>query len=260
MKKFFSYCWHSISSFDFYKKAVTFRMAEVFKYLFMLLLVLSLFVSAGISFRMTKVFNELADWAIKTLPAIDITNGKVSTDAQMPFKVTEKGMEIIIDTTGQTVSIVEEAERGILVTKDKLIYKQSKTQINTYELSNIKKLSLNKITIEKWKKISSKIFFPLCFAAVFIYYVIAKALQLLFFSLLPLAVCGAKNIKLKYSEIFKITVFALTLPFFVASMVELFFFRVMFFPILFAIIYSVYLTKAALVCGKTDKPTEMRSL
>lgn len=260
MKKIFSYFWQSISSFDFYKKALTFRMAEVFKYLVLLLLVFSLLISGGVTFRMTKVFGDLADWAIKNLPAIDITDGKVSVDAQMPFKIREKGMELILDTTGQTTFISEETEQGILLTKDKLIYKQSKNQINTYELSNVKKLSLNRTSIENWKRISLRIFFPLCFAAVFIYYVIAKTLQLLFFSLLPLAVCGIRNIKLRYSEIFKITVFALTLPFFIASILEVFLFKVMFFPIVFTVIYTVYLTKASLVCWKINKSTQGVSL
>ncbi len=248
MKNFFSFFWQSISNFDFYKKVINFKTATVFKYLLILLFIASILISLGVSKKVHDFVNEAGDWVIMNLPVIVIIDGVVSVDAKMPIIIKKENFEIIIDTTGQTSSIDESVKQGMLLTKHKLTYKQSQTQTNTYELSKIKELILDKNTINRWKKNAFRIAFPLIFVASFIYYAIAKTLQILLFSFLPFVISGAKGLKLKYSQIFKIAAFSLTLPFILAAIVEVFLFRVRFFPILFILIYSVYLVKGTLAC------------
>ncbi len=248
MKNFFSFFWQSISNFNFYKKVINFKAAIVFKYLLILLFIASILISLGVSRKVHEFVNETGDWAIMNLPVIAITDGVVSVDTKMPFEIKKENFEIIIDTTGQTSSIDESAKQGILLTKHKLIYKQSQTQTNTYELSKIKELTLDINTINRWKKNAFRVSFPLIFVASFIYYAIAKTLQILLFSLLPFIISGAKNLELKYSQIFKISAFSLTLPFILAAATEAFAFRIRFFFILFILIYAVYLIKGTVAC------------
>lgn len=248
MKNFLSFFWQSISDFNFYKKVINFKGVTVFKYLLILLFIASILISLGVSKKMHGVVNEAGGWAIENLPVIVITDGIVSVDTHMPFRIKKEDFEIIIDTTGKTSSIDESAKQGILLTKHKLIYKQSETQTNTYELSKVKKLILDEETIERWKKNAFRAAFPLIFIASFVYYAIAKTFQILLFSLLPLIISGAKNLELKYPQIFKISAFSLTLPFMLAAVVEVFFFKVKFFYILFVLIYAVYLIKGTLAC------------
>jgi len=248
MKNFFSFFWQSISDFDFYKKVINFKAAIIFKYLLILLFIASILISLGVSRKVGEFVNETGDWAIMNLPVIIITDGIVSVDAQMPFEIKKENFEIIIDTTGQTISIDESVKQGLLLTKHKLIYKQSETQTNAYELSKIKTLILDKDTINRWKKNAFRVSFPLIFIACFIYYAITKTIQILLFSLLPFMISGAKNLELKYPQVFKISAFGLTLPFILAAVVEAFLIKVRFFFILFILIYAVYVVKGALAC------------
>jgi hypothetical protein len=252
MKNFFSLFWQSISDFDFYKRVINFSPSAVFKYFLILLFILCLSISLGLSFKANKFIMQLSNWAVESLPAIYIDSGVVNVDAQMPFVTEKDNLKIIIDTTGQTLSIGESVKRGILLTDRQLIYKQSDFETNAYDLSGIKKFTLNKESIERLKKNAFRIAFPLIFLAHFIYYALAKTLQILLFSLLPLVVSGAKNMGLKYNQVFKISVFALTLPFALAALAEVFSLKVKFFYVLFVFVYSVYLAKGTLACRQRN--------
>jgi len=253
MKNFFSFFWQSISNFDFYKKVVNFRPAAVFKYLLILLFIAAILLSFGISKKVHKFVNETGDWAINNLPDIVITNGIVDVNAKMPFKVKKENFEIIIDTTGKTSSLDAAVKQGLLLTKNQLIYKQSEAQTNTYELAKIKNLVLDEQTINRWKKTAFRSVFPLIFAASFLYYAAAKAFQILFFGFLPFIISRVKKRELKYSQALRISAFGLTLPFSLAVIVEIFFFRVRFFAILFILIYAVYLVKGTIAnCAKEE--------
>jgi hypothetical protein len=252
MKNFFSYFWQSISDFNFYRKIINFDLPTVFKYLLILLFVATIFISLGASVRITKFVNKTGDWAIENLPTIHISDGIVSVNTEEPFRIEKDGFVIIIDTTGKILSIDKSIEQGVLLTRDKLIYKQSKTQTNTYELSNIKELILDEKTINRWQKNAFRVIFPLIFITSFVYYTLAKTLQILFFSFLPLMISGSKNLELKYPQIFKISVFSLTLPFALATMIEVFYFKVKLFPFLFIFIYAVYLVKGTLACQEAQ--------
>ncbi|MFH1855987.1 MAG: DUF1189 domain-containing protein [Candidatus Omnitrophota bacterium] len=248
MKNFFSYFWQSISDFNFYKKVVTFKFSTAVKYFVTLLLICILLISVGLSLRVKPIFNSLADWAMGNLPSINIQDGKASVDARMPFVIKKGNVVVILDTTGETISIDDSIKQGVLLTANKLIYKQSDIQTNTYELAKIKNLTIDKATIVKWKKGFLKAFFPFICIMSLIYYPLAKIVQVLFFSLIPLMLNNIRNLKLKYVDILKISIFALTLPLAIAAIVEIVFFKVKLFAVLFTLIYAVYLVRGTMIC------------
>lgn len=248
VSSFFVLLWQTISDFSFYKRIAGFKFSTVIKYFLTLLLLICLMFSLVTTLRVNKVVKENAVWAVKNLPQIEITNGIVSAQTDMPFKLKKNNFEIIIDTTGQTLSLDESSACGILLTKNTLIYKQSSFQTNSYDLKNIKKFTLNKKTIISWQKNAYKIIFPALLISSSLYYISTKTLQILFFSLFPLMVSRIKKILLTYSQILKISVFAVTVPFIFSSLIELFLFHNKFFSVLFVFIYAFYLIKGILAC------------
>ena len=246
MNNFFSFLFKSITDFNFYKKAANFKLSIIIKYVLMLVVLASLLVSLGVSLRINKIAKEAGDWTLENLPIITIIDGKASVEAEMPFRIKKEDFEIVIDTTGQVTSLDESVEEGLLLTKDKLYVKQSKVQTNTYDLAQIEELRLDKKTIEGWQKRAVRVLFPIIFIGSFIYYSIAKTLQILFFSIVPLIISGVKNMELKFRQCSKIAAFALSLPFIMASLIEFFYFRVRYFPILFILVYFIFLIRGTL--------------
>ncbi len=141
----------------FYKKAVYGACGGAVKYLFLLVLLVSLVLSTYFIFSWRigtlkflkeekgNLQNILKEW---TVP-ITIKDGKVSADVEQPY-IKEFGPEgkppdfvFIIDTKGGVTSL-EGYRQGILLTENSLIL-QTQEQTETESEKNIKKWDLSKI-------------------------------------------------------------------------------------------------------------------
>ena len=94
---------------------------------------------------------EEAPKLVAQVPAITISHGKVSTDADEPCHIRdpETGKVIaIIDTTGQVTSL-DETDALALLTQDRLLIKKEH-ETTVYDLSTVESFSVDGPTIDVW--------------------------------------------------------------------------------------------------------------
>ena len=239
--KFFINLWRSVTNFRFYKEIAFQRISKsigyFFLFIFLITLVLSMKFSTVLIQGMGEVSKELGD----RLPEIRIENGVVSTDVQEPFVIEEKDFIFIIDTTGKKTTIDPSYKQGMLLTKNKLIHKQSEIETREYDLSKIKSFTVNKEATERWRKALSRFAFPILLISLFPYFVGVKLIQILLFSLIALIVNTATKASLKYENLFNISLFALTPPVLLATIFNLAGLKVPLFGLLYVAIYIVFL-------------------
>lgn len=239
--KFFINLWRSATNFRFYKEiafqGVSKNMGYFFLFIFLITLVLSMKFSTALIQGMGEVSREIGD----KLPEIRIENGIVSTDAQEPFVIEEKNFIFIIDTSGKTITIDPSCKQGILLTKNKLINKQSEFETREYDLSKIKSFTLNKEAMERWRKVFSRFALPILLVSLYPYYTVVKLIQILLFSLIALIVNTATKTNLKYENLFNISLFALTPPVLLATIFTLAGLKIPLIWLLYIVVYIVFI-------------------
>ena len=246
--KFFINLWRSVTSFRFYKEVASQKVSKsigyFFLFIFLITLVLSMKRSTALIQGMDEVSKELRD----RLPEIRIEDGTVSTDAQEPFIIEEKDFIFIIDTTEKITTVDPSYKQGILLTRNKLIHRQSEIETREYDLSKIKSFTVNREAMERWRKASSRFAFPFLVAILFPYYIVVKLIHILLFSLVALIVNAVTKANLKYENLFNISLFALTPPVLLATIFTLVGFRIPFFGLLYVAIYIFFLIRGIRGC------------
>ncbi|MCK4649010.1 DUF1189 family protein, partial [bacterium] len=112
----------------------------------------------------------------------------------------------------------------------------------------IKSFTVNKAAMERWRKTFSRFAFPLLLVCLFLYFVVVKLIQILFFSLIALVMNATTKANLKYENLFNISLFALTPPVLLSTIFTLVGFRIPFFGFLYVAIYIVFLTGGVRSC------------
>lgn len=247
MKAFLNDIRRSIADFTFYREVKGSPVSRAMKYLLGILLVITVLLSIRITADIHKGLGIAADWVGKNLPVITITDGIASIDRQEPFKLEEGGYVLIIDVTGVTTNI-DSYEKGILLIKDKVIYKEGPAKTETYSLAGVKSLKIDADFMKALQKSMPLILSPFILVGVYIYFIIAKLLQVLIFSLVSLLVSSITRCELSYPQIFSIGIFALTPSMVIGAAIPLIGVTVPAFGILYSGIYVIMLIMAIMNC------------
>lgn len=250
--KFFINLWRSATSFRFYKEIAFQKVSKSIGYFFLFILLITLVLSMKRSTALIQGMDEVSKELGDKLPEIRIEDGVVSTDAQEPFVIEEKDFIFIIDTTGKITTVDPSYKQGILLTKNKLIHRQSEIETREYDLSKIKSFTVNKEAMERWKKTFSRFAFPILLVSLFPYFTIAKLIHILLFSLIALIVNTATKANLKYENLFNISLFALTPPVLLATIFNLAGFKIppLWSVFLYTVVYIIFLTGGVRSCRK----------
>ena len=239
--KFFINLWRSVTSFRFYKEIAFQKVSKSIGYFFLFILLITLVLSMKRSTALIQGMDEVSKELGDKLPEIRIEDGVVSTDAQEPFVIEEKNFIFIIDTTGKITTVDPSYKQGILLTKNKLIHRQSEIETREYDLSKIKFFTVNKAAMERWRKTFSRFAFPILLVSLFPYFVVVKLIQILLFSLMALVMNTATKANLKYENLFNISLFALTPPVLLATIFNLAGLKIPLFGLFYIAIYIVFL-------------------
>jgi hypothetical protein len=145
----------------------------------------------------------------KNLPVIDIKDGVASVDVEQPYKITQEDFAMIIDTTGKTTSL-DGYKKGILLMKDKVIYKDSEAKTEIYSIADVKALRIDENFMNAIRKNAVWIIFPFMLLGIYLYFIAARFLQILVFSLITIFASAVTKIQLTYKQIFNIGAYAIT--------------------------------------------------
>lgn len=253
---FFKKVKFSITNFGFYKNVLKESIDNAFTYLFLLALLMSVLVMIKPMINITKGFNEMQVYIQKEVTDFSFANGELKMSGKMPVILHKNDSEIfIIDTTGRTnKNILDNYKEGVLITKNKIYNKENQIKIEEYDLSKAGKFKFTKKDLLRWlgKPIIIAIadIFILVFAVTFM--ILGKFISVFFSSLLGLIIKWIKNIKIEYSDLYKLVIYALTLPIILATLQEISGFKLPYAGLIYNTIFAVYLWKAM------DKLTQKR--
>jgi hypothetical protein len=252
-KGFFASIPQSCMNFGFYKQAANQPIKKALIYIFLILLIAAVLMSIGNIIRVNKFIDEGKDWALKNVPEIRIVNGKIQVDVPQPFTVwKDENFIFLIDTTGQYTSIDTIYKAGALLTQTKLIMKQDELRTQQYELSQFPNVTVNKDSITRWSKLGQTIIWIILPIGTYFYLLFTKWFQIMLFSLFTLSLNSSMKTNLKYPQLLKLGIYALTAPIILDIIYSLVGRPNSIFIWIYITVYVIYLTMAV----KHQKPLE----
>lgn len=229
----------------FYKNLIDFKIYRYFRKetmgsAFLYLLLITLIFGGILTGKTVHSYNTGISKVITTfndkVPDFTLENGQLSVDADMPIKNVSGNDIMIIDTTNSTSeSILDNYASGILLTNDKMIQKKVGSQITVTQFSSFGNLKITKTMLKsyipflKLVAIGIAIFEP-------IWFYIAKLFSALLISLIGLIINAAMDTKLGYGNIYKFSIYSLTVSIIIKTIIQFFNISV---PFFFLIYYGI---------------------
>ncbi len=247
MKTFFEEIWRAISDFKFYKEVKNFPAGKSIRYILSVVFLITLALTVRYSYGIGKGVNIAADWMKKNLPVIEVKDGVAIVDAEQPYKIMQDDLTVILDTTGKTTSL-NGCKKGILLMKDKVMYKESEAKTEIYNLADVKTLKIDENFMNSIRKNAVWIVFPFMLAGVYLYLVIARFLQILAFSPITIFVSAVTKIQLTYRQIFNIGAYAATASMLLGGAAALLMRIIPGMAWVYCGLYAAYLTMGLLNC------------
>mgnify|MGYP000849542722 CR=1 FL=1 len=255
---FFVQMRESVIDFKFYRSIKDNKFSKSFVYLLLLFLIIYFINGTRTYIGIRIAMEELASNLNANVPEFRLENGEFSFKGDMPYYISSSTNEtFVIDTTGQvTERVLEGAETGILVTKDK----RNEIETREFSLSELKSVTLDKSDIlEFMPKLSWIVFIFIAFG--FIFVLGWKLLNAVILALLGLFANAVFKGRLKFGNLLNISIYALTLPLLVQLAVNLYGYPIPRFWMIYWVISILYVVLGIKNCidEPEDAPGENRS-
>lgn len=245
MKQFFEEIWKAISDLKFYKEVKNFPVGKSIKYILSIVFLISLVLTIRYSYGIGKGLDIALEWMKKNLPVIEIKDGTAAVIAEQPYKIVQDDFVVILDTTGKTTSL-DGHKKGMLLMKDKVIYKESESKTEIYSLAEVKALRIDENFMNAIRKNAVWIMFPFLLLGIYLYLIVARFIQILIFSLITIFASAVTKIQLTYSQIFNIGAYAITASMFFGAVAALFLRVIPGVGWVYCGVYAAYLTAGLL--------------
>lgn len=202
----------SFFSKELYREVGLYWKGVGFAYLLLLLAICWIPTMVKIHLGFSDFINNEAPAVVKQVPEITITDGEVSIEEPQPYyiKAPENGDVIaVIDTTG-TIESLEDANAICLLTKTNIIWRQSKFETRTFDLSQVKNFALDSDRIMGWLHIARKFLvitiYPFALLGSYVY----RIVQALIYAAIGLLFASWCRVSLTYAALIRLAVVAVT--------------------------------------------------
>lgn len=183
-----------------------------FLYLLLLLAICWIPILFKMHSTVSRFIENEAPRIVRQVPTITISKGEVSTDVEMPYFIVNPDNDkpmVIIDTTGQYVSL-KDTEARVLITGTELIIEKNPTETRVFDLSEIDHLIVDRKTVYKWvdvfKRWFSVLLYPFLVLASYGY----RMVQALLYAGIGIGIASRLNISLDYQALLSIAIIANT--------------------------------------------------
>ncbi len=264
----------SILNFDGYQDLAAEKISKTILYIVLLVIIFSFIISFMFGYQFYKFINKTKEYIDNNISEIKYENYELEVSHKNNQQMLEIDsntlgqVKIIINTSLEDENIIDEninkiklQENGILILKDRIIIKNefSTKPIEYYYKDIFKKYNINKIDKEEILKILSGqeivkaqfIFIITLALYMFIVYISSILIDILLFTILGFIVARIARLRLKYSAIYNISTYSLTLPlilnliYFIINRITGF--TIEYFQIMYTAIASIYVITAILM-------------
>lgn len=263
----------SIFDFDGYQDLAIEKVSRTIVYIVFLMLIFGIIVSFAYTFKFSQIINEAKDYINNEIAEINYENYElnVKLNSGESTEIDSNNMlvdKVIINTNidnqeeiNKNIDKISSQTNGILILKDKVIFKTSlntntieysyKDISETYNINNISKEEIIKILSGNEFYVFMTSFFMAMFVYMFIVYLSSILVDILLIAIIAYIVARIMGLKLKYSIIYNMATYSLTLPIIlniIYIVVNMFTgFTIEYFRIMYTAIASIYIITAILI-------------
>lgn len=254
---FFTKIYRSVTDFSFYRLVLKEPSGKAFLYLLLLSLLFGAIALIEPIVATNKGINIANEFVRNEVPYFVLADGELEVDGDMPI-IYEDGSEgIIIDTTGKTdESILDEYERGVYISKYKLINKQDRIQKRVIEFSQMKDLNITKDDVMSLLPHARWII-----AVILVFGIIGmflgKLISTLLISIIGLIINAMTKAKLEYGNIYKLGIYSITLPTIIKTVINLADITIPYFFMIYYGIVVFYLWKTMIIIEPEENEFEL---
>lgn len=226
----------SIFGLEEYQKLAVQKVGKTISYIAIIMLIFAFFVTLVITYRFHQVINEVSKYINENIETITFQNGILSIEPKdkpnEAVLIEEENVfkgKIIIDTkelSQEQISDYTEDikgyENGILVLKDKMIFKTFGVNITTHisfaelaeqmHIVHLEKQDILEFTSDNMIYKLDIAFFIALLIIMYINYLAAILLDVILYSIISYIVGTITRLRLKYSAAYNIAAYSLTLP------------------------------------------------
>ena len=265
---------YSIFDFDKYQELAAEKVVETIGYIAILLLVFTLVVAGIYIYKFSVTISDARNYIDENIETITFENYKVDIILYNHEKVTtiqneEIGMNVIINTSLQNEEELSQAieeftsqGNGILILKDRILVNNElinkpitysyKTLSEQYNINKIDKQELlNLLSFDTIKPLLVTIFGVLFIYFFAVMYLPSTLIDIIILSVFGYVVCSITRMRLKYSAVYNIAAYSVTLPiilnliYFVVNVFTGF--TIKYFEIMYTTVASIYIATAILM-------------
>ncbi|MDF7799682.1 DUF1189 family protein [Pontiellaceae bacterium B1224] len=148
---------------------------------------------------------------LNQIPEIRIQNGRAAVNATMPYYIRDRNNRplAIIDTSG-SMNYIDDATVMVMLTESKLIVRRGRNLFNTFSLSGIESLVLNKHIINGWLNDIQKTISPLSYGIFLMLSYIFAVLAMMLVAVVGLIIANVLHSSLSFKDTMRIAIAAAT--------------------------------------------------
>lgn len=228
-----------------------------FGYLFLLLVICTIPVMFKFQKDLSAFVTKHAPKYVSQIPKITIEKGKVHIDKPQPYYITipdSNKVVAIIDTTGQ-IQFLDDPNVSVLLTKTKLLTRQSQAEVRTYDLAAVQHFELDQDKVTNWLNVGQKLLVPMFYPFVLLGSFAFRIVQSLVYAAIGLAFADWCKTKLPYLSLIRLSVAAMTPGIIIRTVLEYASIEIRWPGLWFFLVTLGFLFCGVKVCSQTNKPT-----
>lgn len=156
-----------------------------------------------------------------------------------------------VDLSGDAVAFPPSAE-GFILTPQTVYFKLGPAPPVNFSVRNVKSVVINEKALNRWRKVLAWALAPLLIVFNFVRYFIAKLLQILFGCLIAAVTLMLMKCRIPFRRVFILCLYALTPVVILGLAVDLSGLKIGFFPLIYLIVYAVYVGGATKNCCRLN--------
>lgn len=234
---------YSITGFDRYRVLLRQSFGKAVGYLILLAFLMSIVVFVPF-YKITMDMTSSVLSFITEMPDFKLTGGRLEVYGDMPIVIDEANLPVVIDTNpGVEDSILSQYDNVLLFTSDKVVVK---SYVNRQEFlfDSFEGFEITKAMIlDATPVIKAYINFMFIFTFIFMsaFFVGAKFISALFVSIIGMIANSSLKTNLTYKNIYKLSIFSMTLPLIICTIIDALMLGIPFVSVLFYIGSGIYI-------------------
>lgn len=164
-------------------------------------------------YEFNKVVSEVEALLKEKVPNFTLKNGELNVEGEMPIILNERGPSVVIIDTSDKAdeSILDKYQDGLFISKTKFIQKQGSYKRQETSFASFRGMTLTKTDVQGY--VGYSIFLKVAIGILSpILFFISKFFSAFIITILALIVNGFYKAKVTFGQIYKLSIYALTLP------------------------------------------------